>query len=218
MVGRIPCTCGCGREVTYATKQNHLNARGKTSLQARVVTETESLKRNTWQQQEPTPLVQRGSKKRASSNLDRDGSRKRLKAAPLEENQSPEITPSSQVDTDLIEDFLPPVMADTDRQIRFVERSGGVIEMRWTTSRQDSCSHSDGKGGNNDDGDEEEDKEDEDKDKDKEDEDKEERMRKTRTRKTRTRTRTSLLSMTLKYRVFLLGTCLAKTSSMKLQL
>ncbi|KAF8809836.1 hypothetical protein BYT27DRAFT_7254177 [Phlegmacium glaucopus] len=132
-----------------STWQAGFLAHAATSLRARVVTETKLLKRNTWQQQEPTPLVQRGSKKRASSNLDWDGSRKRLKAAPLEENQSPEITPSSQVDTDLIEDFLPPVMADTDQQIRFVERSGSMIEMCWTTSRQDSCSHSDGKGSNN---------------------------------------------------------------------
>ena len=29
MAGWIPCTCGCGKEVTYAMKQNHLNGRGK---------------------------------------------------------------------------------------------------------------------------------------------------------------------------------------------
>jgi len=168
MAGRIPCTCGCGLEVTYATKRNHLNARGKTSLRARVVTETLSLK--------PTPLLQRGLKKRASSNPDQDGSHKRHKAAQLEENQLPEITASSQVDTDLIEDLLPPVATDTDRQSMFIERSRGVMEMRWTTSRRDGSSHSDGKGSNNDgrDNDEDEDKDgedDEDEDEDDEDED-----------------------------------------------
>ncbi|KAF8808460.1 hypothetical protein BYT27DRAFT_7255571 [Phlegmacium glaucopus] len=88
------------------------------------------------------PTCAEGIQKQASSNLDQDGSRKRLKAAPLKENQLPETTPSSQVDTDLIEDLLPPIMADTDWQIS-----------------------------NNDDGDEEdnedEDEDDEDKDKDK---------------------------------------------------
>ena len=46
------------------------------------------------------------------------------------------------------------------------------------------------------------------------------RMRRMRTRKmeTGTRMRTSLLFMTLKYQVFLIGTHLAKTSSVKLQL
>ena len=186
MAGRIPCTCGCGLEVTYATKQNHLNGRGKTSLRARVVLEARSL-RNTQQQQEPTPLPQRGLKKRASSNLDRDDSRKRRKAAQLDENQLPEIVASSQLETDMIEDLLPPVAADTDRQGRFIERSRGVMEMRWRTRRREG-GYSTGKGGdkqeqeeNGDDedkdmddedkDDEDDDEDDEDKDKDKDDDD-----------------------------------------------
>ena len=163
---RVPCTCGCGLEVTYATKLNHLNARGKILLRIRAVTEAKSLKENTRQQRKPTPLLQRAFRKRASSNLDQDGSRKRRKAAQLEENQLPQIT----VDTDLIEDLLPPVAAYADRQSRFIERSQGVMGMRWTTSRRDSGSHSDGKGGDNDGGDDQE-KEDEDGDEDEEDED-----------------------------------------------
>jgi hypothetical protein len=129
--------------------------------------DVESLKRNTsgWQQQKPTPLLQKAFRKRASSNPDQDGSRKRRKAAQLEENQLPQIT----VDTDPIEDLLPPVAADTDRQSRFIERSRGVMGMRWTTSRRDSGSHSDGKGGDNDGGDDDE--EDEDRDEDEKDED-----------------------------------------------
>jgi hypothetical protein len=73
--------------VTYSTKQIHLS---NISLHAREVTETQS--RPTRQQQKPTPLLQRGSKKRAFSNVDQDGSRKRHKAAQLEENQLPEVT------------------------------------------------------------------------------------------------------------------------------
>ena len=126
MAGRILCTCSCGGLVTYATKQNHLNARRKTSLCARVMAETKSLKRNTQQQQKWTPLPQRVSKKRASSNPDQDGSRKRHKAAQLEENQLPGITASSQLDTDFIEDLFPTVATDTDRHSMFIERS-----QRW---------------------------------------------------------------------------------------
>ena len=165
MVGRIPCSCGCGREVSYATKRNHLNARGTTALHARVGTETKLLKKDTWQQQKPTPLLPRGFKKRASSNSHQDGSRKRHKAAQLEENQLPETTTSSQVDTDFIEDLLPPVVTDTDRHSMFIERSRRVMEMCWTTGRRDGSSHFDGRGSNNDGRDEDED-EDEDKDKD----------------------------------------------------
>ena len=179
MAGRIPCSCGCGREVSYATKRNHLNARGTTALRARVGTETKSLKKDTRQQQKPTPLLPRGFKKRASSNSHQDGSRKRHKAAQLEENQLPETTASSQVDTNMMEDLLPPAATDTDRQSMFIERSRGVMEMRWATSRQDRGSHSDGS--DNDsrddeededmDGDRDEDEEEEDKDGDEEDED-----------------------------------------------
>ena len=105
-------------------EKNHLNCFGKTSLQARLVVRL--LKRNTQQQPESTPLLQRGFKKQASSNFDRDNSCKQHKAAQLEENQLPEIAASSQLETDLIEDLLPPVAADTDRQGRFIERSWGI--------------------------------------------------------------------------------------------
>ena len=102
MASRVPCTCSCGLEVSYTTKQNHLNAHGKISLRVRVMTEMGSLNRNTQQQQKPTSLLQRGFRKQASSNPDQDGSCKRRKAAQLEGNQLPEITASSQVDTDLM--------------------------------------------------------------------------------------------------------------------
>ena len=61
----------------------------------------------------------------------------------------PQITASSQADADLLEDLLPPVIADTDQESRFVEISWGVIEMHWAASRQDSGSHFDGKGSDN---------------------------------------------------------------------
>jgi hypothetical protein len=174
MAGRISCTCGCGREVTYATKRNHLNARGKTSLRARVMTETRSLKKIAWQQQNPTPLLQnsKGLKNRASSDPDQNGSRKRRKVAQLEENQLPENFANSQVDT---EDLFPPAAADTDRQGRFIERSRGVMEIRWTTSGRDGSSHSDGKGDDNGGGDDEDDKDKDDEDKDDEDKDDEDK-------------------------------------------
>ena len=136
------------------------------------MTEIESLTRNTQQQQKPTSLLQRRFRKRASSNPDQDGSRKRRKAAQLEGNQLPEITASSQVDTDLMEDLFPPIAADTDWQSRFIERSQGIMKMRWMTRRRDGSSLSDGKGGDSDGGDEEEEEgRDKDEDRDGEEED-----------------------------------------------
>ena len=140
--GRITCTCGCEKEVTYATKQNHLNALGKVHLRARVVSEV-VLNRNT-QQQKSAPLLQRGVKKRASSNSYKEGSQKRRNATQLDENELPESHASSQVDTNLVEDLLPPVVKSTDQQSRFIERSRGVMEMRWMTSRRNGGSHFDG--------------------------------------------------------------------------
>jgi hypothetical protein len=157
MAGRITCTCGCGLEVTYATKRNHLNAGGGIHLRSRVVSEARSWNRNT-QQQKPAALLQRGVKKRASSNADQDGSRKRRKEAQLDQNQLPESHASFQVDTDLVEDLVLPVVKDADRQSRFIERSHGVMEMRWTTSRRDGV---DGRGR---DKDEDEDEDEKDKD------------------------------------------------------
>ena len=168
MASRVPCTCGCGLEVSYTTKQNHLNAHGKISLRVRVMTEMGSLNRNTQQQQKPTSLLQRRFRKRASSNPDQDGSRKQRKAAQLKGNQLPEITTSSQVDTDLMEDLPPPMVANTDRQSRFIERSRGVMKMRWMTRRRDGSSLSDGKGSDSDGG---EDGRDKDEDGDRDDED-----------------------------------------------
>src|SRR5208282_5298841 len=171
MAGRIPCTCGCGLEVTYTTKRNHLNGLGKTYLRATIMKEVKSLKRVTRQQLEPTPPLQRGLRKRASSNPDQDGSRKQRKVAQIREDQLPEVTADSQPDTDLVEDLLPPVMANTDWESRFVERSWSVMEMRWAASRRDSGFYSDGKGRDNDDRDEEEGGDGDEEDKDREDED-----------------------------------------------
>jgi hypothetical protein len=44
MSPRVPCTCGCGLQVTYATKLNHLNGRGTTSLRAGVLETTKLLR------------------------------------------------------------------------------------------------------------------------------------------------------------------------------
>ena len=137
------------------------------------MTEVKSLRRITRQQQE---LMQRGFRKRASSNPDQDGSRKQRKVAQIREDQLPEITAGSQPDTDLMEDLLPPVMADTNRESRFVERSQGVMEMRWAASRRDHGSYSNGKGHDNNGRGEEEggDGDGDEEDKDRDDEDDEE--------------------------------------------
>ena len=79
---RIPCTCGCGEQVTYATKRNHLNGRGKTSLRARVLEENESLKRSARQQ--PALLQDHQKKKRLNPSSNQTGNSKRLKVAQLE--------------------------------------------------------------------------------------------------------------------------------------
>ena len=79
---RIPCTCGCGQKVTYATKTNHLNGRGKTSLRARVLEENESLRRSTRQQ--PVLLQDHQKKKRSHPSSNQTGNRKRLKADQLD--------------------------------------------------------------------------------------------------------------------------------------
>ena len=100
MAGRIPCTCGCGLEVTYTTKKRHLNGRGGTTLRARVATETKSLKGNAQQQQKPIPLLHGGLKKRPSSNPDQDGSHKRHKAAQLEVFTLPHVFRADSEDSE----------------------------------------------------------------------------------------------------------------------
>ena len=84
---RIPCTCGCGEQVTYATKINHLNGRGKTLLRARVLEENESLKTSTRQQ--PALLPDHQKKKRTNPISNLIGNSKRLKVAQLEETETP---------------------------------------------------------------------------------------------------------------------------------
>ena len=84
---RIPCTCGCGEQVTYTTKRNHLNGRRKTSLRARVLEENESLKTSTRQQ--PALLLDYQKKKRTNPNSNLIGNSKRLKVAQLEVTETP---------------------------------------------------------------------------------------------------------------------------------
>jgi hypothetical protein len=163
MAPRIPCTCGCGLQVTYPTKINHLNGRGKTSLRARVLG-TES---SGSQQHESTPRQNqpRGSKKRASSNHDQDGSHKRSKTAEPEENIWHETAATFQLDTDSM-DPLPAEVAGTSRLTEVAERTRHLMDLRWGTSRRDNGFNAkddkDDKDGDNEKGDEDED-EDEDK-------------------------------------------------------
>ena len=74
----------------------------------------------------------------------------------LDKNELPESRASSQVDTNLVEDLLPPVVKSTDRQSRFIERSLGMMEMCWTTSRRNGGSHFDGEDEDEDEEEEEE--------------------------------------------------------------
>jgi hypothetical protein len=73
--------------VTYATKRNHLNGRGKTLLRARVLEENESLKTSTRQQ--PALLPDHQKKKRTNPNSNLIGNSKRLKVAQLEVTETP---------------------------------------------------------------------------------------------------------------------------------
>jgi hypothetical protein len=94
---RIPCTCGCGFQVTHATKINHLNGRGKTSLRARVLEENQLLKPSTSQQ--PVLLRDDRKKKRSHPSSNQIGNRKRLKVAQLEVDQIPETSPREDAES-----------------------------------------------------------------------------------------------------------------------
>ena len=135
MAPQIPCTCGCGKQVTYSTKINHLNGRGKSSLRGRVL----GTKSSGRQQQESIPNQNqlRGSKKRASSNHDQDGSRKVLKISEPEENQSHETTATFQIDMDPM-DFLPAEVAGTSQLTEVSGRTRRVMDRRWGNSRRDN--------------------------------------------------------------------------------
>lgn len=76
------------------------------------------------QQQESTPCQNqlRGSKKRASSNHDQDGSRKQPKTAEPEENEWQETAATFQIDTDP-RDPLPAEGAGTSQLTKVMERT-----------------------------------------------------------------------------------------------
>ncbi len=80
------CTCGCGQQVSYTTKQHHLNGHGKMSLRARIAAENEWLKPSTSQQ----PQI---SRKQSHSTADQNSSCIRRRAAQLETEGEPEILP-----------------------------------------------------------------------------------------------------------------------------
>jgi hypothetical protein len=87
---KVPCTCGCGRDVSPSTKQNHLKGHGTTALRARVLAETESQMITDGQRRDRLNNKNRGSKKRPF-NPDQGSSSKRLKASHLEVGPEPEI-------------------------------------------------------------------------------------------------------------------------------
>ena len=132
MAPRIPCTCSCGNQVTYSTKINHLNGRGKSSLRGRVL----GTKSSGRQQQEfiPHQNQSRGSKKQASFNHDQDGSRKALKTAEPEDNQWHETPATFQIDTDPM-DSLPGEVAGTSQLTEVSGRTQQVMDRRWGNSQ-----------------------------------------------------------------------------------
>jgi hypothetical protein len=67
------CTCGCLVDVTYATKLNHLKAKGKATLRNRVAAENDWLTQST--------SLHQPSKKRSHSTADQNIIRRRRKAA-----------------------------------------------------------------------------------------------------------------------------------------
>ena len=131
----IPCTCGCGREVTYATKQNHLNGLGKTALRARVLSENKWLGADTGQQTRPQRKER--SKKRSRSS-DQDDRRKRCRAQ-SENSQAyadpVESLPASALNNDEIEATLPDIVSAPRQSNRIAERTRQVAEDRWGNTR-----------------------------------------------------------------------------------
>src|SRR6266508_662940 len=173
------CTCGCGRMVTHATKQNHLRGRGTIALQARVLDETESLRGIAGGRQER--VLHQNPRKRGSSGPDQGTSScKRLKASQLEASPEPEAS-TFQADIDLADDLADPfqVPALVTQSSNFVERTRHTMEQHWGARRDNGYNIYDGEGDNvddendatnSDDGDEDdEDKEDEDDNEDNED-------------------------------------------------
>ena len=207
-MAKVPCTCGCGQEVTNPTKQNHLRGHGTTALQARVLAETKSLRTITRGRQEQNLRQKPGSKKRSHSDPpDQENSCKRLKAAQLKASPEPE---NFQADTDSMNP-LPVVVAQLSK---VVERTRHAMEQHWG-ARQGKGYNDDGEDGDNvqdedDNNNDNEDEDDKDGDKDK---DRGMGMRK----RPKMRTKMTCLLLTL-YQAFLLGTCLVKPSSVKLQL
>ena len=98
---RVTCTCGCGQQVTYATKLSHLNGHGKTSLRAKVLQENESLKPSTRRQ--PVLLQDDQKKKRSHPSSNQTGNRKRLRADRLD------VDLPAQAHADPIESLPTPV-------------------------------------------------------------------------------------------------------------
>jgi hypothetical protein len=153
---RIPCTCGCGEQVTYATKIKHNNGLGKTSLRARVLEENESLKRIT---QQPALLRDHQTKKRSNPSSNQTGNSKRLKVAPLEVAETPlredadpmrsgSLSPSAlNEESEILPEELPlaqepnsgtedgfqvaDALSFARRSNRIAERTKDITEQRW---------------------------------------------------------------------------------------
>src|SRR6266498_1239323 len=136
-MAKVPCTCGCGRNVSRSTKLNHLKGRGTTALRARVLAETKLLKIIADQQQESQ---NRGSKKWSSSNLDQGSSHKWLKASQPTASPVPEIF---EVPMELFEPTPEPEVLSTAEPLPTksnlaVERTRHTMEQRWGARQNNS--------------------------------------------------------------------------------
>ena len=85
-MAKIPCTCGCGQDVSPSTKLNHLNGGGTTTFQVKMLAESK--------------LMDQTSKKRPFDSDQRYG-HKRIKVSQL--NLHPEAEVSYQEDPDLMD-------------------------------------------------------------------------------------------------------------------
>ena len=165
---KVPCTCGCGLNITPSTKQNHLKGKGTTALRVRVIAETKSLTMVDCPQHECQNNRNRGSKKRPASNPDDGGIRKRLKPSQLESSAEPNVS-IFQVNInpmDQLEASTEPESSSTVQAVlltavstqsnNVVERTKHAIEQRWGSRHDNHCDEDEDK--------DEEDDDDEDKD------------------------------------------------------
>jgi hypothetical protein len=125
---KVPCTCGCGLNVSPTTKLNHIKGRGTIALRARVLGENETLKTISGQRQE---TQNRGSKR--PFNPGQSNSRKRFKA-----NPGPATFEADTGPTDFESTFPEDVPSVATQSTTAVNRTRHAMEKRWGAGRDNS--------------------------------------------------------------------------------